>query len=330
MHRLTLARRVTLAALMATLTAGCDDPLLEIQTIVGLRVLGVKVESDENPDRADLEPGESAKLSWLVVSDEHAAVSTYVQYCKARPTTEGLPRCSGGVLGRIGGSGELPLQLTVPLNIPASWSDGDEWVAELAVCGSGDAQFESHTATCSDGSKAIQAFHRGNVGRQPANTNPRLVDDTLTLDGRAWSQLSLLDGQPAPDAGPSTGGDAGAPTSDPPSVNACSDELPRLRIGKKHSISFTLTDGNDDREPLDDDRNETLVFSHLSTLDGLERPFSFIDDTNDGKFELELSFDDELDVPASGRPFDFFLTVRDGRGGADWLYRQACAVTADN
>jgi hypothetical protein len=149
-------------------------------------------------------------------------------------------------------------------------------------------------------------------------TDIHLHDDTLSIDGRDWLGIESVP------SSADSGGDAGAPLSEEP----CADALPQLEIGRDHTITFSLdTRANPaDRESLDGDRRETLVFSHLSTHDGLERPFSFIDDGSDGSFTVSWTLDAELDVPPSGTRFDFFLTARDGRGGADWLHRQACAV----
>ncbi len=58
------------APLLVLASSGCGEPLVERQTITGLRVLGARYEADADPDRATPLAGESGTIRWLVASPE--------------------------------------------------------------------------------------------------------------------------------------------------------------------------------------------------------------------------------------------------------------------
>lgn len=304
-----MKRKLQLAVLAVCTTTACEDPLLEVQTINGLRVVGTRVQNDTDPSDARLVAGSPTTLEWLVVSDRAEAYSAAMRLCSVADTNYGVPSCESAPFfedtGRFDAGVPARFSFTPP-ELPR----GSRWMSALVACAEGRARFATDASgRCSGGTTPREATFTGVIGE--ANSNPTLADDTLEFEGAPWQEADLLD------TGASCRG-AGLPT---------------VRAGRVSEIAFEL--GGDDRESLPAseteqygaEATESLLYSHFLSEPGLERPFSGISaDSDDTAFEIELAPPTDPMPPTNGVATDFYLIVRDGRGGSDWVRRQVCTL----
>lgn len=282
---------------------GCGDPLVDPQTVVGLRVLGARVSATADPVRAHLEPAEDATVAWLVLAERTREFKGLALWCEAQPSSIGTPPCVDPFkTEEFEGTSDAPVSLA--FDLPENHRTGRQWVHWIGLCETGSPSWNEATQRlqCSRGD-VVSAVYRGN-GSGP-NTNPNIQDDELSLDGEEW---------------------VGAGTSEVPS--ACGDpHVPDVDV--KQPVTIRLQSKGADREELEMDEyaaasRESLTYTHVTTWPGLERPYSVIDDnTPDAAFDVQ--FLSEGNPPTSGGELvRFAVVVRDGRGGTDWLERWFC------
>src|SRR6478736_9983287 len=77
---------LVLGAIVAVLIAGCSNDLPVASHLERTRVLGARVEVAADPGRADVSPGESASVSWIV---EGPSAATTLDWAFALCTTAG-------------------------------------------------------------------------------------------------------------------------------------------------------------------------------------------------------------------------------------------------
>jgi hypothetical protein len=83
---------------LAAPLSGCDDPIKEPQSIENSRVLGARVEAAGEPTRAEIAPGETATVNWLVADPAPLRPLAWAfAICPARDVSAGLPQCAGPV-----------------------------------------------------------------------------------------------------------------------------------------------------------------------------------------------------------------------------------------
>jgi hypothetical protein len=294
-------------ALPIVFTCGCDEPLLERQTVTELRVLGARAEAAAEPERAELLPGEEARLRWLLAADQATTFSARIEFCQATPAKFGEASCAAEPFAQASANSSSSEDLEFSFRVPAAFRDGDEWLARLAVCEQGEPRLPANAAArCSEGS-VLEASYRATVASDQANHNPELADDRLRLGKALWVGEELQ----VPGA-------------------ACNDGLPSLALGKSAQVTFTLL--GDDRESLEGKaatdygaEREALVFAHFFSESGLARPYSQIESEQEpAAFEVELT--PSAEGLSRDTVADFYLVVRDDRGGADWLRRQLCVT----
>lgn len=278
---------------------GCGDPLVDPQTVVGLRILGARVSVTGDAERAHVEAGEDAEISWLLMAEKRRTFRGLALWCEAEPSSIGTPPCNEP-FHEVEFTGDSDNASTFAFTLPDDLKD-DKWVNWIGLCESGDPEWraEAQRFECSKGD-VISAVYRGNTSG--TNQNPDLGDDELTLNGESWT---------APDAEVAPECDAEAV----PDVDASNGATIRLRSR------------GGDREELDSDEyaaatREALTYTHVATWPSLERPYSALEgDSN----QFEVDFSNEGEPPAeSGELVRFALVVRDGRGGADWVERWFC------
>ncbi len=282
---------------------GCGDPLVDPQTVVGLRVLGARVSAIAEPSRAHLEPGEDATVDWLVLAEKPRGFKGLALWCESQPSSIGSPPCVDPFETlEFEGTSDAPVSLTFAL--PEERETSREWVHWVGLCETGNPTWNEDTQrfACSRGA-VVSAVYRGNMSA--SNTNPNIQDDDLSLDGEEW---------------------VGAQSNE--TQSACGDaHVPDVDV--KQSATIHLQGNGADREELEVDEyaaasRESLTYTHVTTWPGLERPYSVVDD-NTPDAALELEFLNEGEKPAaSGELVRFALIVRDGRGGTDWLERWFC------
>jgi len=297
---------------LAAATSACEDPLTDPALVVGPRIVGARVAAAAEPAVAEPGAGEAATIDWLVLSDRAGPFTASVVWCVAAPTVLGAPRCEGAPFAEQSATGRFGEPLAFDFGVPAQLAPGDAWLAWLGLCDAGEPSFDANANafSCAEG-EALSGFYRGFVPEGVSNRNPSLADDTLALDGVAWT-ASDADGAP----------EAGEP---------CLDRgLLALRAEQPVSVLFEL--GGDDREALENapgtyaaHPRESLVYTHLASHAGLERAFSAID-YDATELTFDVPFDAEQAPGPDGETLRFFLLVRDERGGVDWLERRACLL----
>ncbi len=120
-----------LAPTLTLLVVACGDPLIDPQTVIGLRVLSAKLSTDDDPTIAKVGPGKSATLSWLVVADQEREYTAMTVFCKAEPGSFGVPRCGATFLEQqTEGSTDAPP--TFAFELPDDFSAKQEWLSFLA------------------------------------------------------------------------------------------------------------------------------------------------------------------------------------------------------
>lgn len=288
---------------------GCGDPLRDPAIIDDVRVIGVKVETEAQ--RAEPRAGELFSAQVTVVANRPQRLSVATRLCRAQPTRLGLPRCDGSALEALDASGDTSAPLVVEARLPETFEAGEDWLLEGAVCADAEVVRRNDHFGCSDQSVAREFFVRSTIPKGAANINPDLSDDLWSFDDDEW-------------------------LSPPPDVvlgQACDElELPKLRRGNTAAVSFEMR--GDDREELEvhpeqyvQQAREALVYAHMATIEGLERPFSTIDpDERELTIALELKLPEAVELPRDGRVEFVYWTVRDGRGGFDVSMRAFCAL----
>lgn len=284
---------------LALVVMGCGDPLVDPQTVIGLRLLGARVSATDDPTRAHVEGGEDAELKWLVLADETRTFSGLALWCEAEPSAFGTPPCHDP-FHEVEFTSDSDAPLTFSFTLPDDLKD-DKWVHWIGLCESGTPTWRENAQRfeCSKGD-VVSAVYRGNTSS--SNQNPDLQDDELSLDGKAWPALQV-------GAEPACDGD-GIP-------NVSAEDTATIRLRTKGA----------DREELDSDdyaaaTQESITYTHVTTWPSLERPYSALegDDT-----QFEVTFTNESNPPKSGGELvRFALVGRDGRGGSDWLERWFC------
>jgi hypothetical protein len=341
-------RRHCVLSLLASVAgaAGCDDPLTDPAVIAGPRIAGARVESASDPSIAEPAAGEAASIDWLVLSNEQGSFSARVAWCRGAPTVLGAPRCDGSVSGEQTALGRWGAPLRLDFTVPSDLEPGAAWLVWIGICSSGDAAFEPSDSTfhCGDG-EALSGFYRGFVPEGAANHNPSLADDTLLLDGVPWLAADALDEPPKSTEPPEPAEPEPTepePTEPPepaepepaepePGAPCAGLQLPAVHPHRPATIALEL--GGDDREPLESAPGtyaarprESLVFTHLATLPGLDRAFSAIDyDAARLGFDVPFAYA-EGELEPGGMTLGFYLLVRDERGGVDWIERRACLL----
>jgi hypothetical protein len=299
-----------LLASLSLCSFACDDPLVDPQTVVDLRVLAGQISASDDSSRASLRAGEDATVRWLVASDRREDLSALLVSCRVEPTTLGAPVCAKAPFYRQSLDGQSNQELSANFTLPAAFDTGDEWATWLGVCEGQRPQFDRDDSSFDcDGKPAISAFIRTAASNND-NDNPDLSDDELLLDGQPWSAAAL-----------------GAP-GDP-----CTDlDVPQVQRGETATIEFELQ--GDDRENIETDQDiygsqprESLVFTHVSTFPGLQRAYSVIAfDSDRPRIDVDFKLDEDSKIPADGRLVTFTLVARDERGGVGWISRQLCTV----
>jgi hypothetical protein len=293
----------------------CEDPLTDPSVIAGPRVVAARVGTQVDPSVAEPAAGEAARIEWLALSNEPGAFTARATWCNAAPSVIGAPRCDGTIFAEQSVAGTWGEPIALDFSVPPELAPGSAWLAWLGICTLGDATFDAVTSTfrCPDG-EPLSAFYRGFVPDGTPNRNPSLADDTLVLDGSTWPAMD------DPDA-----------MAEPSGAACLGQALPTLRAERASSVGFEL--GGDDREALEETAGtyaahprESLVYTHLANLPGLDRAFSAIDyDAERLGFDVPFEFAESPPGP-EGTTLSFILLVRDERGGVDWVRRRACLL----
>jgi hypothetical protein len=290
--------------------AACGDPLKDPALLEEPRVLGARLETEGDAERATPRPGERATVHWILASpaaDDGADVGWAFAACKAEPTARGVPFCQGRVFAEARGRGEPRFPFLLPEGAAQA---GDRLLVWGGFCLGGEPTSNATRGgladfACRNGGEALRVNYAGEVGSADRpNHNPSFERAQLAWDGQSWA--------PSPSA-------AG---------EACSPEDLRVIAGSKHELRVEASAG--DREALArnselDPSRETLALSHVVSAGELERPWSFVD-PEDERSDFSVTFTAPKTVSSAGQRVRFYLGLRDLRGGADFTTRDVCVV----
>jgi hypothetical protein len=280
-----------LCAALGFSAVACGDPVKEADVIAETRVLGARVEVEDEPERASPAPGEAATVRWFVVApDVEPALGWQLSVCDATSGDSGLPDCAAQPFAEA--SAEEPVVGAPSLDfvVPESTS-ANALAVKGVICpdvGAADCNGDIGTNVSFD-------FELVGLGgdTETINTNPSL--GTLGFDGVEWSDST-----------------------------DCA-ELPQVAPKSSHRITIPLDE--QDRDALIpefdvDPKRESLQLSHFTDHGAFEAAFTVIE-ADSPELVTTAVWKAPSKVPAGGTA-RIFIVVRDDRGGTDWVTRTVC------
>jgi hypothetical protein len=283
------------------------------------RVLGVRIDVEGDPARAEPRPGESVTLRWLVVPGGDAWMSALTA-CVAAPANTGFPGCAEAPFA-FAPPGTPSPSPSFALSVPVGAAGRSILVAGV-LCANGVPTLPEEGLPDCEGEDATTErviFTFDVAGDAPPNQHPSWAEQTFTIDEQAW------------DAPP-----AELPTSGCAAV-AGAPALPRItrRIEDEPS-TITFTTRAEDRETYDElvlgemptfeTRREDLRITHAATGGFFPRLSTEVFDDEAPTPNVPWRHPTEEEVPEDGLTVRFWFVMRDGRGGMDWIERAACVV----
>lgn len=277
---------------------GCDEPLKTVELIDEPRVLGARVEVEGEPARAAPAPGERARARFLLAAPEPLQGPGFaLSACSATVRQGGRSDCAGepfaSVVSEAGVAEEASLEFEVPIEL-----DPRGRVLVLGVlCPESSPSADGEG--CAAGGVAKRVTLELDLARaDDVNHNPSLEPAAILFDGEPWS---------APPA--TTGECAGLGYAE-------------VEPGSAHTIEVALDGADRDALPrpskLDPSR-ESLQLSHFTTGGDLSRAFASIAwDSNELLRRVTWS------APTAAGLVNFWLVLRDFRGGSDFVGRAVC------
>lgn len=289
---------VVLAVLAAS---ACEDDFVKGWLVDRTRALGARVEAVADPARASIAPGEPTRVTWLVGAPNGTPPLDWAFAVCAVPIGQRPEaRCVGPALnsgsGRTHGE-RVPMEFVAP---PAeAIGDAQELLVLAAFCesaapdggGAGAALDPGRfVATCAGGGQALLASATVRLAVQGPNRNPDLMPDAVLFDGAPMADDPARPGAPC----------AGGPS-------------PIVAKGTKHGLTFRFR--QEDREP-----SESMIVSHVVTAGELDRQYSALDPEEPAPKEVAVPWT----APGEERLVEFFVVLRDGRGGTAFVRRTVC------
>ncbi|HEY3493580.1 MAG TPA: hypothetical protein VGK73_02795 [Polyangiaceae bacterium] len=293
--------RWTRAAALAVSAAACDDERPDIAVIDKTRILAARVEVEGDPARASPAPGETVSVSLLVVTpDPDPALAYALQACVATDSVSDLVSCTGEPLALASSLEPVVGVPVVSFSAPEGPVPSGRLAVIGAVCSAGVALPAENARACADGSWLLGVTADFPMQDETTNNlNPAFV--SLSLDGAELSAETASEN----DCGRLPG-------------------VPSASTG--HGLRAELDP--ESRDPLpqvasSDPPRESLLVSWFTNRGELDHAYSSID--SDAPDTLAVA---TWDAPSVGVPTlaRFFVVVRDGRGGSDFLERRACVV----
>src|SRR5262245_39517615 len=117
-----LTRALPAVLALALSNVACDDALVRVDLIANLRVLGARVETAGEPERASPAPGEMASIRWLAVEPTpDPELGWAFAICAAAPPGGSLPSCASDpfvtAMADVPVAGEPRIDFEVPSDI---------------------------------------------------------------------------------------------------------------------------------------------------------------------------------------------------------------------
>jgi hypothetical protein len=305
------APRIALAALALAMSAGCDDPLKEVERIESVRVLGARVEVTGEPERAAPAPGESTSVSWLVAAPEPLALGWTLGVCVAEENNLGLTSCAEPPFAELAqtepGLDAPRIELEVPADIDPVVTPRLAVLGVICPEGAPEGSLDQARCTGADPGTAV-SLELELARADDVNMNPGFADPALALDGEDWPDADLAS-EPCAGAG-----------------------LLEVAAGSaRHLVRIDVRD--DARDPVqpvieDDPLREELRISHFSTDGGFTRAFTALA-AADVANSVEVPWDAPPAAPEGGQLARFWFVLRDLRGGSSFVTRSLCVVPGE-
>jgi len=301
-------------------TLACGDPLVAPELITGNRVLAARVQVATDANSAWVMPAEAGRVRWLVASPAGPpALSWAFSACVAETTSRGLPLCAAPAFSQFTQTAPSTAEPHFDFTMPAQATLGGATQIAIsgAACESGAPAWgatvgELSAATCPDGSGRpllatveVQAAING-----ATNANPDFGRVTLLLDNAEWPAWS----------------------EDEATADGCANptlSVPQVAVGgPSHELAFSIPGDMSERLVQVTERSaarETLSLAHFVTAGDLERAYSEVDlDVDPATTRVRWTAPET--VPVGGEFVRFYLVLRDGRGGNDFVERALCVV----
>lgn len=321
-RRSVLRQSSTLApVILACLGLGaCGDPLVARELIQDDRVLGARVELLADASRAQIAPGQTARLRWLIASPSGPpALGWAFSLCAAAPVSRDLPLCAGPSFAHVASPAPTDAEPQFEFAMPdaATLGTATQITANGLFCRSGnpvpqDRDTDWTNSRCPDTSdRPLRATMGVFVGAsESANLNPSFDSVAVSFDDANW------------------------PTWTEPFARSsgCLDNAALMATvradGARHHIGLGMPE--DLAEPLSpltthSATSETITLSHYTTAGDLERAFSAVDLSLPAP-QVAVTWIAPTTVPSDGQLVRFYFVLRDGRGGTDWTKRALCVV----
>ena len=330
--------------------AGCEDDFASVTSITDMRILGARIETVEDPERSTPRPGETAEVQLALARPRTRSkreLRAMFIHCTYPERFTGIPICQELLdalaedvdlsLGRSVGEGELiirceedrmqsqagvgltclsdDLTLTVPV---AADFTGRAMLYRGVVCAGGTPFFDPFKRElfgCDGGRKTVLTHGSipVSVGEEEDNRNPMVGDVGVTVNGRDWPALE-----------PEAEGELDDIATD---CMGLAEELGLKDLDPfEHRIGLEVAD--DAREQTVEGP-ETFELSIYATAGELEPRFTLFDEdaqVEEGILAGDVRWLNEgVDVlNEAGEVVDFYITVRDQRGGFALVRRSAC------
>jgi hypothetical protein len=294
-------RRAGVLALLVLALAGCDEEPPDVAVIDKTRVLAARVEVENDPRRASPFPGENLSVTLLVVTpDPEPAIAFSLAACVASNSVTNLVACEGEPLARAASLEPSQGAPAIGFQAPETPGESGRLAVVGALCPAGVPLPEEDARACADGSwlLGVTADFPMDDGSAP-NTNPAFV--SYSLDGA--------------ELGPETANELD-----------CAN-LTAVRSGSTgHALRAELDPSSRDPLPAvdsSDTTRESLLVSWFTTAGELDHAYSSIESDVADSLATAAWDAPGVAVPTLAR---FFVVVRDGRGGSDFLERRVCVV----
>ncbi len=312
-------RVFTLVALLCAMS-GCGDELTPASLIEGPRVIGARAVMEADATRAWPEPGEEARVEFVVVDAGPTPPLTWgFLACALAERSFGIDECSGDPLA-------LALQLTAPdaaagedpdphidLRVPEEATAESSVLVLGAICFSGtpNMDFDTEQPCEGEGASGTLVTFVVPVG-DAANTNTHPELDIVRLDGEDWTY--------APPRDAPLEGCAGA--ADVPQIRRSAQAIHEIQI-VANAASFESYEAESGDPPMMVTQSEELQVSLFSTLGELEGLYAFAEA---GEAEMSVEWEPAQLVAGAdaGQLVRFNFVARDGRAGLSVISRGVC------
>jgi len=312
---------IVAATVAMLLAAGCSNDLPLASVLERTRVIGARVEVASDPGRAEVAPGESATVEWIVTGP---AAPTSLDWAFALCTTAANgATCKDAPQPIATGSGQ---PVVAPFTAPDAATLGTDFLPMMLgeVCADGTLGFDPNTqlGTCTgagaSGTSANFVVPVTPDGATP-NRHPVLANDVVQLGGVDWDPATAT----------ATAGDACDATTGLPVVSATATGQDAV----KQEIRI-VSDG-DDRETYTPAgattaQLEELQISNFTTTGKFESSYAAIFSTDtrpDADVIVKWEPPAAADLSGGGEVVMFYFVVRDLRGGLDWTSRALCTIS---